>query len=146
MLGAVSALPQRNVKRLLAFSSINHTGFILLGVEAATLAGVGASLYYLFAYSIMTVGTFGVITMMGGAGDAQHDLSRYRGIARRQPLLGVPFVILLLAQAGAPFTTGFLAKFGHGSDRRVLLPAPCRDRRDPSVERALGRRHADHVW
>ena len=112
VLGAVSALPQRNVKRLLAFSSINHTGFILLGVEAATVAGVGASIYYLFAYSIMTVGTFGVITMMGGRGDGEHDLSRYRGIARRQPLLGVPFVILLLAQAGAPFTTGFLAKFG----------------------------------
>ena len=112
VLGAVSALPQRNVKRMLAYSSINHTGFILLGVEAATLAGVGASIYYLFAYSIMTVGTFGVITLMGGAGDGEHDLSRYRGIARRQPLLGVPFVILLLAQAGAPFTTGFLAKFG----------------------------------
>ena len=112
VLGAVSALSQRNVKRLLAFSSINHTGFILLGVEAATVAGVGASIYYLFAYSIMTVGTFGVITMMGGRGDGEHDLSRYRGIARRQPLLGVPFVILLLAQAGAPFTTGFLAKFG----------------------------------
>ena len=112
VLGAVSALPQRNVKRMLAFSSINHTGFILLGVEAATLAGVGASIYYLFAYSIMTVGTFGVITMMGGKGDGEHDLSRYRGIARRQPLLGVPFVILLLAQAGAPFTTGFLAKLG----------------------------------
>ena len=111
VVGAISALPQRNVKRMLAFSSINHTGFILLGVEAATLAGVGASIYYLFAYSIMTVGTFGVITMMGGRGDGEHDLSRYRGIARRQPLLGVPFVILLLAQAGAPFTTGFLAKF-----------------------------------
>ena len=112
LLGALVALPQRNIKRLMAYSSINHTGFILLGVQAATVAGLSASMYYLFAYSIMTVGTFGIIALVGGDGDGAHDISRYRGLARRQPLLGIPLVILLLAQAGAPFTTGFLAKLG----------------------------------
>jgi len=112
ILGAVLAIVQRDVKRMLAYSSINHAGFILLGVEAATTQGVTAALYYLFAYSIMTVGTFGVISLLGGPGDADHDLTRYRGLSRRQPLLGLPLIILLLAQAGAPFTTGFLAKLG----------------------------------
>jgi NADH-quinone oxidoreductase subunit N len=112
LLGAFAGLVQRDLKRLLAFSSINHAGFILLGVEAATAQGVSASLYYLFAYAIMTVGTFGVLTLVGGDGDRHHDLGEYRGLARRQPFLGGALVILLLAQAGAPFTTGFFAKLG----------------------------------
>ncbi len=112
LVGSIVALVQRDIKRMLAYSSINHAGFILLGVEAATIRGVSASLYYLFAYAIMTIGTFGVITLVGGDADRNHDLSRYRGLARRQPLLGGALVVLLLAQAGAPFTTGFLAKLG----------------------------------
>lgn len=112
VLGALVALPQRDLKRLLAYSSINHTGFILLGVEAATAAGFGASAYYVFAYAIMTVGTFGVITLVAGPGDGRTSIASIRGLARRQPALGIPLVVLLLAQAGAPFTTGFLAKFG----------------------------------
>ncbi len=112
LLGAFAGLVQRDLKRVLAYSSINHAGFILLGVEAATTQGVSASLYYLFAYSIMTVGTFGVLTLVGGEGDHDHDLAHYRGLARRQPWLGGALVILLLAQAGIPFTTGFFAKFG----------------------------------
>jgi NADH-quinone oxidoreductase subunit N len=112
VLGALVALPQRDVKRMLAYSSINHTGFILLGVEAATVAGFSASAYYLFAYAIMTVGTFGILALLGGPGDSNHDLAGYRGLARRHPVLGGCLVVLLLAQAGAPFTTGFLAKFG----------------------------------
>ena len=112
VLGATVALVQRDIKRMLAYSSINHAGFILLGVETATARGVSASLYYLFAYAIITVGTFGVVTLVGGPGDADQDLSAYRGLARRQPFLGGALVILLLAQAGAPFTTGFLAKLG----------------------------------
>jgi NADH-quinone oxidoreductase subunit N len=112
LLGAFAGLVQRDLKRLLAYSSINHAGFILLGVEAATAQGVSSSLYYLFAYAIMTVGTFGVLTLVGGEKDRDHDLAHYRGLARRQPWLGGALVILLLAQAGAPFTTGFFAKFG----------------------------------
>ena len=110
VLGAVVALRQRDVKRMMAYSSINHAGFIFLGVESATARGVSSSLYYLFAYTFMTIGTFAVITVLGRDGDGDHDLTRYRGLAKRQPLLALCFAILLLAQAGAPFTTGLWAK------------------------------------
>jgi NADH-quinone oxidoreductase subunit N len=110
VLGSVVALRQRDVKRMLAYSSINHAGFILLGVESALPRGVSASLYYLVAYMFMTIGSFAVVTVLGRKGDGDHDLTRYRGLARRQPLLALSFAILLLAQAGAPFTTGLWAK------------------------------------
>jgi NADH-quinone oxidoreductase subunit N len=110
VLGAVLALRQRDVKRMLAYSSINHAGFILLGVESATSRGVSSSLYYLVAYTFMTIGSFAVVTVLGRQGDEDHDLTRYRGLAQRQPLLALTFTILLLAQAGVPFTTGLWAK------------------------------------
>ncbi len=109
-LGAVVALLQTDVKRMLAYSSINHAGFILLGLQAATSRGVEASLYYLFVYSFMVLGTFGVITVVAGRGDRDHSLGTYRGLASRQPWLAGALAILLLAQAGVPFTTGFIAK------------------------------------
>ena len=112
VLGALVSLRQRNIKRMLAYSSINHTGFILLGVEAGTVRGLSSSLFYLFTYAVMTAGTFGIVSLLGDRGDADHDLTRYRGLARRQPLLGGCLSVLLLAQAGIPFTTGFVAKFG----------------------------------
>ena len=111
LFGAGVALVQRDVKRVLAYSSINHAGFVLLGVEAATAQGVSASLYYLFTYTFMTIGAFAVVTLLGRRGDGHHDIASYRGLAGRQPLLALAFAVLLLAQAGAPFTTGFLAKF-----------------------------------
>jgi hypothetical protein len=95
---------------MLAYSSINHAGFVLLGLEAATARGVSASLYYLFAYTFMVIGSFAVVTLLGRRGDAAHDISSYRGLAKRQPLLALMFAVLLLAQAGAPFTTGLWAK------------------------------------
>jgi NADH-quinone oxidoreductase subunit N len=110
VLGAFVALRQRDVKRMLAYSSINHAGFILLGVVAGTARGASASLYYLFVYMFMTIGSFAIVTLLGREGDADHDLERYRGLAGRQPVLALTFAVLLLAQAGAPFTTGLWAK------------------------------------
>ncbi len=110
VLGAFVALRQRDVKRMLAYSSINHAGFILLGVVADTARGASASLYYLFAYMFMVIGTFAIVTVLGRAGDGDHDLARYRGLAGRQPVLALALAVLLLAQAGAPFTTGLWAK------------------------------------
>ena len=110
LLGAGLAVVQRDVKRMLAYSSINHAGFVLLGLQAATAGGVSASLYYLFAYTFMVIGSFAVVTVLGRRGDAAHDIASYRGLARRQPLLALMFAVLLLAQAGAPFTTGLWAK------------------------------------
>ena len=111
VVGAFAALVQKDIKRMMAYSSINHAGFILLGVQAATVRGVSASLYYLFAYMFMVIGTFAVITVVARDGDSGHQLTDYRGLGKRQPLLALAFAVLLLAQAGAPFTTGFLAKF-----------------------------------
>jgi NADH-quinone oxidoreductase subunit N len=110
VLGSFVALRQRDVKRMLAYSSINHAGFILLGVVADTARGASAALYYLFAYMLMTIGSFAVVTYLGRTGDGDHDISRYRGLAGRQPVLALAFAVLLLAQAGAPFTTGLWAK------------------------------------
>ena len=110
VVGAVAALVQRDVKRMLAYSSINHAGFVLLGLQAGTARGQSASLYYLFAYALLVLGSFGVIAVVGGPGDANHSLERYRGLARRQPVLATVFALLLLGQAGAPFTTGLFAK------------------------------------
>jgi len=112
VLGAVVALTQRDVKRMMAYSSINHVGFILLGVEAVSARGVSASLYYLFTYMFLVIGTFAVITVVAGPGDTRSKITDYRGLAKRQPLLALAFAVLLLGQAGAPFTTGFLAKLG----------------------------------
>ncbi len=112
LVGAVVALMQRDVKRMMAYSSINHVGFILLGMEAATARGVSASLYYVFTYTFLVVGSFAVITVMARDGDTGNQISDYRGLARKQPVVALAFAVLLLGQAGAPFTTGFLAKFG----------------------------------
>ena len=111
-IGATSAIAQHNVKRMLAYSSINHAGFILLGVVVLTKAGFAGSLYYLFTYSVMAIGTFALLGVLGGARDEDHDLTSYRGLAKRRPGVALSLALLLLAQAGMPFTTGFLAKFG----------------------------------
>jgi NADH-quinone oxidoreductase subunit N len=110
VLGAVVALAQSDIKRMLAYSSINHAGFVLLGLQAATDRGIEGALYYLFVYSFMVIGSFAVVTIVGGRGDTRHDLERYRGLASRRPVLAGSLAVLLMAQAGIPFTTGFLAK------------------------------------
>ncbi|MDE3064823.1 MAG: NADH-quinone oxidoreductase subunit N [Acidobacteriota bacterium] len=111
LVGAGLALVQRNVKRLLAYSSINHAGFILLGLYAADARGAGATLFYLMTYAPTVVATFAIVTLVGGPGDEAHAIENYRGLARRQPWLGGALALLLLSQLGAPLTTGFYAKF-----------------------------------
>ncbi|HZU80280.1 MAG TPA: proton-conducting transporter membrane subunit, partial [Acidimicrobiales bacterium] len=79
-------------------------------LQVGTGRGIEGSLYYLFAYTFMVIGSFAVITVVGGPGDRAHSLDRYRGLARRSPWLAGSLAVLLVAQAGVPFTTGFLAK------------------------------------
>ena len=117
LLGSLLALAQTNVKRMLAYSSITHAGFILVAVHAGSSPtttgqlGGEAFLFYLLAYTLMVAGTFGVVTVVGGRGDGNHHIDDYRGLSRRHPLLAVMMAILLFAQAGVPFTSGFFAKF-----------------------------------
>jgi NADH-quinone oxidoreductase subunit N len=111
LLGAVVGAAQRDVKRMLAYSSINHAGFMLVGVQVASDEGTAAVLFYGAAYAVLIAGTFGVVSLMGRRSAARHDLSGYRGLAAEQPWLAFGFTVLLVAQAGAPFTSGFFAKF-----------------------------------
>jgi NADH-quinone oxidoreductase subunit N len=111
VVGSVLAVVQTDVKRMLAYSSIAHAGYVLVGLQAATDRGVAGALFYLFTYAFMVVGSFGVVTLVAGRGDDRHDLDSYRGLSSRRPLLALTFTIFLLAQAGVPLTSGFLAKF-----------------------------------
>jgi NADH-quinone oxidoreductase subunit N len=109
---------QTNVKRMLAYSSVSHAGFLLVGVEAAAHTageadqglGIPSIQLYLLLYAVLVIGSFGVVTVVAGDDDA--TLESFRGLAKRKPLLAVAFTVFLLAQAGVPFTSGFIAKFG----------------------------------
>lgn len=111
LVGSVLAILQSDVKRMLAYSSISHAGFIMVAVHAASDRGTSAALFYLLAYTFMVAGSFGVVTLVGRRGDGLHSLSDYRGLGRSRPGLAAVFSLFLLAQAGVPFTGGFLAKF-----------------------------------
>ena len=111
LVGAVLAVVQRDVKRMLAYSSISHAGFVLVAVQAASADGTAAALFYLGAYTFMVAGSFGVVTVVGAKSAGDHSIDTYRGLGSRRPVLALAFTILLLAQAGVPFTTGFFAKF-----------------------------------
>ncbi|MGN5633043.1 NADH-quinone oxidoreductase subunit NuoN [Streptomyces sp. AC154] len=109
--GAIVAITQTDIKRLLAYSSIAHAGFILAGVIAATPEGVSSVLFYLVTYSFVTVGAFAVVTLVRDAGGEATHLSKWAGLGRRSPLVAAVFAVFLLAFAGIPLTSGFSGKF-----------------------------------
>jgi NADH-quinone oxidoreductase subunit N len=111
VVGSVLAVVQTDVKRMLAYSSISHAGYVLVGLQAANDRGIAGALFYVLAYTFMILGSFGVATLVGRRGDERHGLDAYRGLARSRPALAFTFTVFLLAQAGVPFTSGFLAKF-----------------------------------
>ncbi len=110
VVGSVLAIAQTNVKRMLAYSSIAHAGFILVGVSAASQAGIQAAMFYLVAYATMILGGFGVVMLVSVRGESNLSLGSYAGLARRSPLLAAVLVLLLLSLAGIPPTAGFIAK------------------------------------
>lgn len=113
--GSILAVLQTNVKRMLAYSSISHAGFILIGVEAAGHAssdGMAMAMNYLAMYTVLVMGSFAVVLAVSGTSDGETSLSDFKGLAKRRPSLALAFSILLFAQAGVPFTAGFVAKFG----------------------------------
>ena len=111
IVGSALAIVQTDVKRMLAYSSINHAGFVLVAVQAATAQGVEAALFYLAAYTFMVAGSFGIIAVVSRKGDIGNSLDDYRGLSRDRPVLALAFALLLFAQAGVPLTSGFFAKF-----------------------------------
>jgi NADH-quinone oxidoreductase subunit N len=119
--GNLLALFQNHVKRMLAYSSIAHLGYLLVAFMAGGRAAVGAVAFYLVAYAATIMGCFAVVAVLSGKeGDADH-LSTYRGLFFRHPWLGSAFALMLLSLAGIPLTAGFIGKFilvaaGAGSD------------------------------
>ena len=111
LVGSVLAIAQRDLKRMLAYSSISQAGYVLVGVQASSSAGTAGALFYLFTYTFIIAGTFAVVGLIQGQGEARNDLGAVRGLARRRPRLALALLVFLLAQAGVPFTSGFLAKF-----------------------------------
>lgn len=110
--GTIAAVTQKDVKRMLAYSAVAHTGFILTGVIAANQAGLSGTLFYLVAYGFSTVGAFAVVSVVRGSDGAEcTELSRWAGLGRRYPVAGVVFSLFLLAFAGIPLTSGFVSKF-----------------------------------
>jgi NADH-quinone oxidoreductase subunit N len=108
--GSVLAIVQTDIKRMLAYSSISHAGYVLIGLQAASAQGIAGSLFYLFAYTFMVLGSFAIVTVVAGRGDSDHALDSYKGLSARRPALALAFAVLLMAQAGVPFTSGFLGK------------------------------------
>ncbi|WP_406137325.1 NADH-quinone oxidoreductase subunit NuoN [Streptomyces sp. NBC_01089] len=109
--GAIVAITQTDIKRMLAYSSIAHAGFILAGVIATTPEGISSVLFYLVTYSFVTIGAFAVVTLVRDAGGEATHLSKWAGLGRRSPLVAAVFAIFLLAFAGIPLTSGFSGKF-----------------------------------
>jgi NADH-quinone oxidoreductase subunit N len=119
VIGSALAVVQTDVKRMLAYSSISHAGFILVGVEAAghggtagTNDGIPSVVTYLLLYSVLTVGSFAVVTLVGRNNGGDTSLDAFAGLAKRRPAVALGLTVFLLAQAGVPLTSGFVAKWG----------------------------------
>jgi NADH-quinone oxidoreductase subunit N len=112
VVGSVLAIAQTDIKRMLAYSSIAHAGFILTGLTAANQSGIRAAMFYLISYAAMTLGAFGVVMLVSARGEEQTSLSAYAGLGRRSPLLAGLMALFLLSLAGIPPTAGFMAKVG----------------------------------
>jgi NADH-quinone oxidoreductase subunit N len=117
VLGSVIAIVQTDVKRMLAYSSIAHAGFVLTGVLALDRTGVSGVMFYLFVYGFATVGAFALVTLVRDSagegvvgGEATH-LSQWAGLGRRSPWVAALFTLFLLAFAGIPLTSGFMGKY-----------------------------------
>jgi len=109
--GNVTALLQRNIKRMLAYSSIAHAGYLLVGMVAGGEMGGSAVLFYLIAYALMTLGAFGVVIAIGRRGAPNENLDDYAGVGFRQPFLGAAMAVFMLSLAGIPPLAGFIGKF-----------------------------------
>jgi NADH-quinone oxidoreductase subunit N len=110
-LGSIVAIVQTDVKRLLAYSSIAHAGYVLIGVVAANREGVAGALFYLLTYSVMTLGAFGAVLVTSPGGAERLQLAEWRGLGQRHPTYAAAMTLFLLSLAGIPPTAGFMGKF-----------------------------------
>ena len=111
VIGNLAAIAQTNIKRMLAYSTISHVGFILLGVLVGTAEGYAAAMFYVLAYVLMTLGGFGMILLMSRAGFEADNITDYQGLGQRYPWFAMMMMILMFSMAGVPPMVGFFAKF-----------------------------------
>ncbi|MDT0214173.1 NADH-quinone oxidoreductase subunit NuoN [Rothia sp. ARF10] len=111
VVGAVLSVTQTDIKRLLAYSSVAHAGFILVGVLAFDVTGISGVMFYLVAYGLATIAAFAIVALVRSGGSEATHLSQWAGLGRKHPVIAGIFALLLLAFAGIPLTSGFTAKF-----------------------------------
>ncbi len=111
IVGNVLALQQQNIKRLLAYSSISHFGYLLVAFLPGNNAGIEAGIFYLFAYAVTILATFGIVTLLSTKQKDAEQLDVYRGLFWRNPIMATVLTIALLSLAGIPLTAGFIGKF-----------------------------------
>ena len=111
LVGSIVAVVQEDVKRMLAYSSIAHAGFLLTGVIAANDQGLSGSLFYLATYGITVLGAFAVVSVIAGRNERRVTLADYRGLFFERPLLAAALTLFMLSLAGVPLTSGFVGKF-----------------------------------
>ena len=111
VVGNAMAVIQDNVKRLLAYSSIAHAGYVLIGLVTGTIEGYAAIVFYLFVYLFMNLGAFGVVVALAQGGQECEKIESFTGLARRRPALAALMTLFMLSLAGLPGTAGFIAKF-----------------------------------
>ncbi len=109
--GNLGALTQQSIKRMLAYSSVAHAGYVLVALAAASGKGVSAALFYLLAYTFMNIGAFAVVVLVGRKGEENLDISSYAGLGFRHPVLGLAMTLFMLSLSGLPPTAGFFGKF-----------------------------------
>lgn len=111
VVGNLAAIAQANIKRMLAYSSIAHAGYALLGVIAASNEGLASMMNYMFIYAFMNIGAFAVVIMLRSEGFRGEDITDYEGLARRHPLLAALMLVFMFSLTGIPPTAGFIGKF-----------------------------------
>lgn len=109
-IGNLAAIMQTNLKRMLAYSTISHMGFLLLGVLSGTIDGYGAGMFYVVVYVLMTLGAFGIILLLSRDGFEAENLDDYKGLNQRSPWYAFLMLLLMFSMAGIPPTVGFYAK------------------------------------
>ena len=111
ILGGVAAIGQKNIKRLLAYSSIGHIGYALAGVATGVISGYESAVVYIAIYVVMNIGAFSCLYLLKKDGEYKENISDLSGISRKHPILAISFLIILFSLAGIPPLGGFFAKF-----------------------------------
>ena len=110
-IGNLGAIMQSNIKRLLAFSSVSHVGYLLIAIIAKNSLSSSSLMFYMLAYAFMVFGTFGIVILLGRKGEENLELENYSGLAYKHPVIALTMTIFLLSLGGLPPLAGFVAKF-----------------------------------